>query len=60
MSKDDILVIKCNLPLKQKELNEAYRNFVTMKTLGVVLLTPGFEALICPKDIEIKMEDTDE
>lgn len=52
----DILVIKGNLYLNRKQYEETYESFVNQKAIGVVLLPSGFEAIVVPEDVEIKME----
>lgn len=50
------LVVKTNMLLKEKELDDYYHAFINMKAMGVVLLPAGFEALYVPDDVEVKME----
>ena len=51
----DILLIKCNMFLNSKAYKELYEGFVNQKATGVVLLPPGYEAIMVPEDVEIKM-----
>ena len=52
----DILVIKCNYNLCIRDLDYVRNTFVNQKAQGVVLLPLGFEAVVVPDDIEIKIE----
>ena len=56
----DILVIKCDLFLNNKTYKELYEGFVNQKATGVVLLPPGYEAIVVPEDVEIKMAPYEE
>lgn len=50
----DILIIKSDMILKN--YNDIYEGFVNQKAHGVVLLPAGFEAIVVPEDVEIKMD----
>lgn len=52
----DVLVIKCNYNLSIRDLDYVRNTFVNQKAQGVVLLPLGFEAVVVPDDIEVKIE----
>lgn len=56
----DVLVIKCNYNLSIRDLDYVRNTFVNQKAQGVVLLPLGFEAVVVPDDIEVKIEGTAE
>lgn len=53
---DDILVVRVNMFLKNKE-QEAVRQYILeQRKTGVIVLPPYCEAIMVPKDVEIKFE----
>ncbi len=53
---NNILVIKVNMFLKNKE-QEAVRQYILeQRKTGVIVLPPCCEAIMVPKDVEIKFE----
>lgn len=61
MKKDDILVVKCNVFLKQDKYKDLYQSILEQKINGVVILPAYCDAVIVPKDTEIKVEpDSDQ
>lgn len=53
---DDVLVIKCNLFMRHKEMKE-FREYVFQSVEnGILILPPYCEAIVVPKDIEVKVE----
>jgi len=53
---NDILVVRVNMFLNNKEL-EAVRQYVlAQRATGVVVLPPYCDAIVVPKDVEIKFE----
>lgn len=53
----DILVVKTNMFLRAKELNE-FRNYImAQKETGVIILPPYCDAQVIPDGVEIKIED---
>lgn len=61
MKKDDILVVKCNAFLRQDKYKDLYQSIFEQKINGVVILPAYCDAVIVPKDTEIKVEpDSDQ
>ena len=59
MDKNDILVVRVNILMKDKcRLEELRERLLKEKKEGVVLLPPYCSAIIAPKDVEIKVEDS--
>ena len=56
----DILVIKCNMFVSDKQLKDIFNYLKTQKEAGVVVLPPYLEAQIVPDDIEIKLTGPDD
>ena len=52
----DILVIRSNAIFSHKHYKEFLQTFTEQKAKGTVLLPPGFEAIVVPDDMEIKVE----
>lgn len=53
---DDILVVRINMFLKNKE-QEAIRQYILeQRKNGIIVLPPYCEAIMVPKDVEIKFE----
>lgn len=53
----DILVVKCNMFVSNKQLQDIFDYLKAQKEAGVVLLPPYMEAQIVPDDIEVKLVD---
>lgn len=53
----EILVIKCPYRIRPDKLSKLHDNICRQVETGVVLLSPGLEAIVVPDDIEIKMEE---
>lgn len=53
----DILVVKCNMLVSQKQLQDIYDYLSHQKESGVILLPPYLEAQIVPDDVKIKLVD---
>ena len=53
----DILVVKCNMFVSNKQLQHIHDYLKDQKETGVVLLPPYLEAQIVPDNIEIKLVD---
>lgn len=61
MNKDEILIIKPDYPVKKTDMPIVYRNMLDQMKNGLVLLPFGYEAVIVPKDVELKLgPDKDE
>ena len=58
MNKNDILVVRVNIQMKDKlKLKELRESILREKEEGVILLPPYCSAIIVPEDTEIKVED---
>lgn len=53
----DILVVKCNMFVSQKQLQDICNYLIYQKESGVILLPPYLEVQIVPDDIKIKLVD---
>lgn len=53
----DILVVKCNMFVSQKQLQDIYDYLRHQKESGVILIPPYLEAQIVPDDVKIKLVD---
>ena len=53
---NDILVIKVNMFLKNKEQEAVRQHILEQRKTGVIVLPPYCEAVMVPKDVEIKFE----
>ena len=59
MTKDEILVVRCNVGLSAEELNKTRRTIKAQIEDGVVVLPWFMDALIVPADLEIRIEAED-
>lgn len=57
---NDVLVVKMDIRMAPTQLQRIYDSIISQKEKGVVLLPAGCEAIIVPKDIEVRVEDKDE
>ena len=57
MTKDEILVIRCNMMLYPDELEQERQKVMEQLKDGVVVLPGYMQPVIVPKDVEIKMVD---
>ena len=53
---NNILVIKVNMFLKNKEQEAVRQHILEQRKTGVIVLPPYCEAIMVPKDVEIKFE----
>lgn len=53
---NDILVVKVNMFLKNKEQEAVRQHVLEQRKTGVIILPPYCEAIMVPKDVEIKFE----
>jgi hypothetical protein len=53
---NDILVVKVNMFLKNKELEAVRQYILEQRKTGVIVLPLYCEAIMVPKDVEIKFE----
>lgn len=53
----DILVIKCNVFMSGKQMDDLYDHIKIHMEDGLVLLPPYCEAILVPEDIAVKMLD---
>lgn len=51
---DDILVIKANMFLKNKEREAVRQCILEQRKTGIIVLPQYCEAIVVPKDVEIK------
>ena len=56
MTKDEILVIRCNLMLYPNELEQERKKVMEQLKDGVVVLPGYMQPVIVPKDVEIRLE----
>ena len=56
----DVLVIKCNFLFKERYYKLIYENILKQMEHGVVVLPFGVEAIVVPKDIEVRVEGSEE
>lgn len=60
MTKDEILVIRCNLMLYPGDLEKERQKVMEQLKDGVIVLPGYMEPVIVPKDVEIRLEGGDE
>lgn len=61
MTKEEILVIKINSMILTKEYEKKFReSIIKQKETGVIILPYFADAIITPKDIEIKINEESE
>lgn len=53
---NDILVVRINMFLKNKEQEAFRQHILEQRKTGVIVLPPYCEAIMVPKDVEIKFE----
>lgn len=53
---DKILVVKMNTPMSAERLCRIYMAILTQVETGVVVLPCGCDAMVVPKDIEIRVD----
>ena len=53
----DILLVKCNVFVSQKQLQNILDYIKSQKETGVIVLPPYLDAQLVPNDIEIKLVD---
>ena len=53
---NNILVIRVNMFLKNKEQEAVRQHVLEQRKTGVIVLPPYCEAIMVPKDVEIKFE----
>ena len=56
MNKDEILIIRPQYPVKAETMNDIHKKLIEQAKTGVVLVPFGYEVVIAPKDVEVKME----
>lgn len=54
---NELLVVRVAIPLKPSQFNVLTENIIIQKTTGTVVLPHYCEALVVPKDIEVKFEN---
>ena len=53
---DQVLVVKMNILVSGDKMQKIYESILSQIETGVVLLPVGCEAIVVPKDIEIRVE----
>lgn len=53
----ELLVVRSKINLKPSEYNNVQESLAFQKTTGVILLPSYLEAIVVPKDVEIKVEN---
>lgn len=53
----DVLVVKCNMLMRNKEFDDLYDHIKSQMEDGLVVLPPYCEVLVVPEDIEVKIID---
>lgn len=53
---NDILIVRVNMFLKNKEQEAVRQHILEQRKTGVIVLPPYCEAIMVPKDVEIKFE----
>ncbi len=59
MTKDEILVVRCNIMLTAEELNKVRKTIKAQIEDGVVILPYFMDALIVPAGLEIRIEEAE-
>ena len=57
MNKDEVLIIKPQFPVKPETADNIRKKLIEQMETGIILLPFGYDVVIAPKDVEIKMED---
>lgn len=57
---DQVLVVKMNTLVSGDKMQKIYESILSQVEKGVVLLPVGCEAIVVPKDIEIRVEAKEE
>ena len=58
--KNDILVIQAPFLMKKEAMKRAYDQLIQQMESGLVLLPPGYTAILCPKDVDVKFIESEE
>lgn len=56
----DILIVKINMFLRDKEINTIRNYILTQRDTGLIILPPYCEPVLVPKDVEIQFEEEKE
>ena len=54
---NELLIIKVNAFFRQKDMIEICEYINEARKTGTIVLPPYCDAIVCPKDIEVKIED---
>lgn len=57
MKNDEILIIKCQIPMKPQKFDTFREQILKQKESGVILLPPYCTVVTKPKDIDIQVEE---
>lgn len=55
MSKDEVLIIKQQFPVKPENADKVYKKLIEQMETGVILLPYGYEVVVAPKEIDVKL-----
>lgn len=56
MNSDEILIIRCQIPIKEQKIDALRRRILDQKESGVILLPYYCSVISKPKDIDIQVE----
>ena len=56
MKENEILIIRPQYPVKAETMRDIHKKLIEQAKTGVVLVPFGYEVVIAPKDVEVKME----
>ena len=54
---NELLIIKVNAFFRQKEMDDICEYIRESRKTGTIVLPPYCDAIVCPKNIETKIED---
>lgn len=57
MNKDDILIVKYPLMMRERDVKALYDSILRQKESGVIILPDYCEVIIAPKDMEIQTKN---
>lgn len=56
MNKDEILIIRPQFPIKADAMIDIHKRLIEQMKTGVVLLPFGYDVVVAPKDVEVKID----
>ncbi len=57
VAEKDLLVLKCNAFLKEREFNALYRAIYEQREAGVIIVPPYIEPILVPEGTEIRISE---